>query len=62
MHFPTGRTVYTTAFDGPLVDHWLERQIDQTANASAMQARLDDYRRVLYHLSYVPPGSLHACI
>ena len=31
MHFPTDSTALTTAFDGPVVDHWLERKIDQTA-------------------------------
>ena len=58
MHFPTGRTAHTTAFDGPVVDHWLEGKIAQTANAPAMQAQSDDpnlSRRVLYRLSYVPP-------
>ena len=24
MHFPTDTTADTTAFDGPVVDHWLE--------------------------------------
>ena len=27
MHFPTDRTAHTTAFDEPVVDHWLERTI-----------------------------------
>ena len=40
MHFPTtDTTAYTTAFDGPVVDHRLERKITQTENASAMQDR-----------------------
>ena len=39
MHIPTDRTVHTTAFDGPVVDHWWERKIAQAANASAMQHR-----------------------
>ena len=61
MHFPRDRTAYTTAFDGPVMDHWLEQKIAQTANASAMQDRSamqEDpnlYSRVLYRLSYVPP-------
>ena len=25
MHFSIDRTVHTTAFDKPVVDHWLER-------------------------------------
>ena len=61
MHFPTDRTAHTTAFDGLVVDHWLERKIAQTENASAMQdqsAMQEDpniYNRVLYRLSYAPP-------
>ena len=27
MHFSIDRTVHTTAFDKPVVDHWLERKI-----------------------------------
>ena len=42
MHFPTDRTAHTAALDGPVMDHWLERKIAQTANAPAMQARSDD--------------------
>ena len=42
MHFPTDKTEYTTAFDGPVVDYWLERKIAQTANAPTMQAQLGD--------------------
>ena len=30
MHFSIDRTVHTTAFDKPVVDHWLERKIAQT--------------------------------
>ena len=37
--FPTDRIAHTTAFDGPVVDHCLERNIAQTANASAMHDR-----------------------
>ena len=28
MHFSIDRTVHTTAFDKPVVDHWLERKIE----------------------------------
>ena len=35
--FPTDRTAQTTAFYGPVVDHWLEWKIAQTTNVSAMQ-------------------------
>ena len=31
MHISIDRTVHTTAFDKPVVDHWLERKIAQTA-------------------------------
>ena len=27
MHYSIDRTVHTTAFDKPVVDHWLERKI-----------------------------------
>ena len=59
----TDRTAHNTTFDGPIVDHWLEWEITQTTNASAMQDRstmqVDPnlYSRVFYHLSYVPPPS-----
>ena len=54
-------------FDGLVVDQWFEQKIAQTANASAMQDRSamqedpNHYRRVLYHLTYVPspiPGKV----
>ena len=32
-------TAHTTAFDGPVVDHWVEWKIAQTVNASTMQDR-----------------------
>ena len=50
----TDRQVHTTAFDGPVVDHWLERKIAQTTkqDQSAMQEHPNLYSRVLYHLSY----------
>ena len=31
MYFSIDRTVHTTAFDKPVVDHWLEQKIAQTA-------------------------------
>ena len=55
------RTAYTTSFDRPVEDHWLEWKIVQTTNASSMQDRSTTqehpnlYSWVLYHLSYVPP-------
>ena len=57
MHFPIDRTVHTTAFDKPVVDHWLERKIAQTAAGSTEKDRSDDrplQRRARYRLSYIP--------
>ena len=57
MHFSIDRTVHTTAFDKPVVDHWLERKIAQTAAGSTEKDRSDDrplQRRARYRLSYVP--------
>ena len=34
-HFPIDKWLPTTTFDGPVMDHWLERKMAQTANASA---------------------------
>ena len=36
MHFSIDGTVHTTAFDKPVVDHWLERKIAQTAAGSTI--------------------------
>ena len=57
MHFSIDRTVHTTAFDKPVVDHWLERKIAQTAARSTEKDRSDDrplQRRARYRLSYIP--------
>ena len=57
MHFFIDRTVHTTAFDKPVVDHWLERKIAQTAAGSTEKDRSDDrplQRRARYRLSYIP--------
>ena len=57
MHFSIDRTVHTTAFDKPVVDHWLERKIAQTAAGSTEKDRSDDrplQRRARYRLSYIP--------
>ena len=40
IHFPRDRTAHTRAFDGPVVNRWLEQKIAQTANASALLDRL----------------------
>ena len=49
MHFSIDRTVHTTAFDKPVVDHWLEQKIAQTAAGSTEKDRSDD--RPLQRLS-----------
>ena len=57
MHFPTDRTAHVNALDGPVMDHWLEWKVAQTANATSVQDRSDDpkiYRWMLYRLTYVP--------
>ena len=57
MHFPKDRAAHITAFDGPIMGHWLELKVAQTANTSAVQDRSDDLNRhrwVLYGLSYIP--------
>ena len=56
MHFSIDRTVHTTAFDKPVVDHWLERKITQTAAGSTEKDRSDDrplQRWTRYRLSCV---------
>ena len=42
MHFSIDRTVHTTAFDKPVVDHWLEWKIAQTAAGPTEKDRSDD--------------------
>ena len=57
MHFSIDRTVHTTAFDKPVVDHWLERKIAQTAAGPTEKDRSDDrplQRQARYRLSYIP--------
>ena len=65
MHFLTDMTAHTTAFDRPVVDHWLERKMTQTANATTVQIQSGDpnlYSWVLYRLSYVPLSGIAYCI
>ena len=64
MHFSIDRTVHTTAFDKPVVDHWLERKIAQTAAGSTEKDRSDDrplQRRARYRLSYIPLPLFERC-
>ena len=37
MHFSIDRTVHTTAFDKPVVDHWLERNIFTETDTNVVQ-------------------------
>ena len=37
VQVPTGRTAHTTAVDGPVMGHWLEWKMTQTANSSTVQ-------------------------
>ena len=65
MHFSIDRTVHTTAFDKPIVDHWLERKIAQTAAGSTEKDRSDDrplQRRARYRPSYIPLHKLGYCV
>ena len=57
----------TTTFEAPVADHWLERKIAQTANASALQIRsgvqvgsksLHKYNKPI---SFFLPSSLLGC-
>ena len=60
--FSIDRTVHTTAFDKPVVDHWLERKIAQTAPGSTEKDRSDDrplQRQARYRLSYISLFWLH---
>ena len=61
MHFSIDRTVHTTAFDKPVVDHWLEWKIPQTAAGSTEKNRSNDrplQRQARYRLSYIPLPAL----
>ena len=54
MHHPTDRIAHTTAFDTPVVEHWLEREIAQWVHP--MKDRPDDpshHERTLLPRSYI---------
>ena len=40
MHFPTDNTSHTTAFDGPVVNHWLEWKIAPTSQVDTLPPEL----------------------
>ena len=50
MHFPIDRTVHTTAFDKPVVDHWLERKIAQTAAGSTEKECNDSVNEMIIYI------------
>ena len=43
MHHPTDRITHTTAFDTPVVEHWLEQEIAQWVVRKAMVCTLLSY-------------------
>ena len=54
MHHPTDRITHTTAFDTPVVEHWLEREIAKWVHS--MKDRSDDpshRERTLLPRSYI---------
>ena len=40
MHHPTDRITHTTAFDTPVVEHWLEREIAQWVHLEELIRRV----------------------
>ena len=52
MHFSIDRTVHTTAFDKPVVDHWLERKIFRKTylKSEASPTKKEDIRQ--YNILY----------
>ena len=54
MHHPTNRIAHITAFDTPVVEHWLEREIAQCVHG--MKDRSDGpshHERTLLPRSYI---------
>ena len=65
MHFSIDRTVHTTAFDKPVVDHWLERKIAETAAGSTEKDRSDDrplQRRARYRTNITVHRLVPVCL
>ena len=64
MHHPTDRIAHTTAFNTPVVEHWLEREIAQWVHH--MKDRSDDpshHERTLLPQSYISLLSVsRACV
>ena len=57
MHFPSDRTAHTTAFDGPVVVHWLKENSPncKCPHHAGSIRHPNLYSSMLYHLSYAPP-------
>ena len=55
MHFSIDRIVHTTSFDKPVVDHWLERKIAQTAAGSTEKDSFNAYQNVNILTLIMPP-------
>ena len=53
MHFSIDRTVHTTAFDKPVVDHWLEQKIAQTAAGSTEKDQSDFHKINIFRFEIV---------
>ena len=50
MHHPIDRIVHTTAFDTPVVEHWMEREIAQWVHPRTMSER--SYHGATSHSPY----------
>ena len=61
MHFSIDRTVHTTAFDKPVVDHWMERKIAQTAAGSTEKDRSDDRPLQIFKLLLINRNKNNVC-
>ena len=52
MHHPTDRITHTMAFDTPVVEHWLEREIAQWVHPMAL-TKISDTHSSVYVCVYV---------
>ena len=44
MHHPTDKITHTTAFVTPVVEHWLEREIDPTTHRTMSERSTSELR------------------
>ena len=64
MHHPTDRIAHTTAFVTPVVEHWLEREIERERETSAIMYTKNknhsfivvDFLRFAVSLRAIPPN------